>query len=211
MNKLSSCFQLSRASIHDLFVISSIFNTVYSQKKKPTQQISSSVLAKSDNLSVEIVKNNLCLLILNKEAKKDTIVLKNSIENSLPKECKILPFLAKNVKLYSISWIENKVTETKLKTEDATTVFTEICDIATKTKLLSNAQTTTKIKEIHFLDAKQTVSETIQKVRNEGSVLSLTKEGDVILKNKTQESRMIYNPTNNTFVNASISATKKKK
>ena len=194
-----------------LFVISSIFNTVYSQKKKPSQQISSSVLAKSDNLSVEIVKNNLCLLILNKEAKKDTIVLKNSIENSLPKECKILPFSAKNVKLYNISWIENKVTETKLKIEDATTVFTEICELASKTKLLSNAQTTTKIKEIHFLDAKQTVSETIQKVRNEGSVLSLTKEGDVILKNKTQESRMIYNPTNNTFVNASISATKKKK
>jgi hypothetical protein len=128
----------------------------------------------------------------------------------LPKECKILPFLAKNVKLYNISWIENKVTETKLKTEDATTVFTEICDIASKTKLLSNAQTTTKIKEIHFLDAKQTVSETIQKVRNEGSVLSLTKEGDVILKNKTQESRLIYNPTENKFVNASISLNKEK-
>jgi|JI10StandDraft_1071094.scaffolds.fasta_scaffold97657_2 hypothetical protein len=187
------------------------YNSIYSQKKKTPQKTTSSVLAKFENLSVEIIKNNLCLLILNKEAKKDTIVLKNSIENSLPKECKILPFSAKNVKLYNISWIENKVTETKLKIEDATTVFTEICELASKTKLLSNAQTTTKIKEIHFLDAKQTVSETIQKVRNEGSVLSLTKEGDVILKNKTQESRMIYNPTNNTFVNASISATKKKK
>jgi hypothetical protein len=194
-----------------LFVISSIFNTVYSQKKKPTQQISSSVLAKSDNLSVEIVKNNLCLLIANKGAKKDTIVLKNSVENNLLKECKILPFLAKNVKLYSVSWIENKVTETKLKTEDATTVFTEICEPASKTKLLSNAQTTTKIKEIHFLDTKQTVSETIQKVRNEGFVLSLTKEGDVILKNKTQENKLTYNPTENKFVNASISTQPKKK
>lgn len=187
------------------------FNPIYSQKKKTPQKTTSSVLAKSENLTVEIIKSNLCLLVVNKETKKDTIVLKSNIENSLPKECKILPFLAKNVKLYSIFWIENKVTETKLKTEDATTVFTEICEISSKTKLLSNAQTTTKIKEIHFLDAKQTVSETIQKVRNEGSALSLTKEGDVILKNKTQESRMIYNPTNNTFVNASISATKKKK
>lgn len=194
-----------------LFIFSLIFNAVYSQKKKTPQKTTSSVLAKFENLSVEIIKNNLCLLVINKETKKDTIVLKNNIENSLPKECKILPFSAKNVKLYNISWIENKVTETKLKIEDATTVFTEICELASKTKLLSNAQTTTKIKEIHFLDAKQTVSETIQKVRNEGSVLSLTKEGDVILKNKTQESRMIYNPTNNTFVNASISATKKKK
>lgn len=194
-----------------LFVISSIFNTVYSQKKKPTQQISSSVLAKSDNLSVEIVKSNLCLLIANKGAKKDTIVLKNKVDNSLPKECKIQSFLAKNVKLYSISWIENKLTETKLKTEDATTVYTELCDIASKTKLLSNAQTTTKIKEIHFLDTKQTVSETIQKVRNEGFVLSLTKEGDVILKNKTQENKLTYNPTENKFVNASISTQPKKK
>lgn len=194
-----------------LFVISSIFNTVYSQKKKPTQQISSSVLAKSDNLSVEIVKSNLCLLIANKGAKKDTIVLKNKVDNSLPKECKIQSFLAKNLKLYSISWIENKLTETKLKTEDATTVYTELCDIASKTKLLSNAQTTTKIKEIHFLDTKQTVSETIQKVRNEGFVLSLTKEGDVILKNKTQENKLTYNPTENKFVNASISTQLKKK
>jgi len=194
-----------------LFVISSIFNTVYSQKKKPTQQISSSVLAKSDNLSVEIVKSNLCLLIANKGAKKDTIGLKNKVDNSLPKECKIQSFLAKNLKLYSISWIENKLTETKLKTEDATTVYTELCDIASKTKLLSNAQTTTKIKEIHFLDTKQTVSETIQKVRNEGFVLSLTKEGDVILKNKTQENKLTYNPTENKFVNASISTQPKKK
>ncbi len=194
-----------------LFIFSLIFNAVYSQKKKTLQKTTSSVLAKSENLSVEIIKNNLCLLVINKETKKDTIVLKNNIENSLLKECKILPFLAKNVKLYSISWIENKVTETKLKTEDATTVFTEICELASKTKLLSNAQTTTKIKEIHFLDAKQTVSETIQKVRNEGSVLSLTKEGDVILKNKTQENKLTYNPIENKFVNASISATKKKK
>ena len=194
-----------------LFIISSIFNTVYSQKKKSSQQISSSVLAKSDNLSVEIVKNNLCLLIANKGAKKDTIVLKNKVDNSLPKECKIQSFLAKNLKLYSISWIENKLTETKLKTEDATTVYTELCDIASKTKLLSNAQTTTKIKEIHFLDTKQTVSETIQKVRNEGFVLSLTKEGDVILKNKTQENKLTYNPTENKFVNASISTQPKKK
>ena len=194
-----------------LFIISSIFNSVYSQKKKSSQQISSSVLAKSDNLSVEIVKNNLCLLIANKGAKKDTIVLKNKVDNSLPKECKIQSFLAKNVKLYSISWIENKLTETKLKTEDATTVYTELCDIASKTKLLSNAQTTTKIKEIHFLDTKQTVSETIQKVRNEGFVLSLTKEGDVILKNKTQENKLTYNPTENKLVNASISTQPKKK
>jgi hypothetical protein len=188
-----------------------MFNAVYSQKKKTPQKTTSSVVAKSDNVSVAISKNSLFLLISNKGVIKDTILLKTIDANSLPTECKILPFLAKGVKLYSVSWVEKKVTETKLKTEDATTVNTELCEVVSKTKLLSNAQTTTKVKEIHFLDAKQTVSETVQKVRNEGFVLSLTKEGDVILKNKTQENKLTYNPTENKFVNASISTQTKKK
>jgi len=194
-----------------LFIFSLMFNAVYSQKKKTPQKTTSSVVAKSDNVSVAISKNSLFLLISNKGVIKDTILLKTIDANSLPTECKILPFLAKGVKLYSVSWVEKKVTETKLKTEDATTVNTELCEVVSKTKLLSNAQTTTKVKEIHFLDAKQTVSETVQKVRNEGFVLSLTKEGDVILKNKTQENKLTYNPTENKFVNASISTQTKKK
>lgn len=188
-----------------------MFNAVYSQKKKTPQKTTSSVVAKSDNVSVEISKSSLFLLISNKGVKKDTILLKTIDEHSLPTECKILPFLVKGVKLYSVSWVEKKLTETKLKTEDATTVYTELCEVVSKTKLLSNAQTTTKVKELHFLDAKQTVSETVQKVRNEGFVLSLTKEGDVILKNKTQENKLSYNPTENKFVNASISTQTKKK
>lgn len=193
-----------------LLALSLFCNVIYSQKKKTAQKTSSSALAKFENLSAEVIKNNFYVLITNK-GKKDTILLKSIDENKLPSDCKILPFTAKGVKLYSVSWIENKITETKLKTEDATTTFTEICDVISKTKVLSNAQTVTKIKEIHFLDTKQTVSETIQKVRNEGFVLSLTKEGDVVLKNKTQENKLTYNPADNKFVNASIASTPKKK
>lgn len=206
-----SNLELHMKKIFLLFILSLMFSPIYCQKKKTPQKNAASVVAKLDNLSVEIQKNNLFLLIGNKGTKKDTILLKVIDESSAPSEYKILPFLAKGVKLYSVSWVEKKITETKLKTEDATTVFTELCEINSKTKLLSNAQTTTKIKEIHFLDAKQTVSETIQKVRNEGFILSLTKEGDVILKNKTQENKLTYNPTENKFVNIPIATPTKKK
>lgn len=194
-----------------LIVLSLFCNPLFSQMKQSSNKAFSSVLAKSENVSAEVIKNNFYLLIANKGAKKDTILLKNIEANKLPLACKIISFTAKGVKLYSVTWTENKITESKLKTENATTTFTEICDVVTKTKLVSNAQTITKIKEIHFLDAKQTVSETIQKVRNEGFVLSLTKEGDIILKNKTQENKMTYNPTDAKFVSASSPAKPKKK
>lgn len=195
-----------------LFTFLLIYITAFSQKNSSSKKgTSSNVFAKIENISAEVVKNNFYLFLTNKGAKKDTILLKTFEENKLPLQCKILPFVAKGIKLYSVSWTENKITETKLKTEDATTTFTEICSVTSKTKLLSNMQTATKIKEIHFLDAKQTVSETIQKVRNEGFALSLTKEGDVILKNKTQENKMTYNTSENKFVNASITSTPKKK
>ncbi|MFI0491807.1 hypothetical protein [Flavobacterium sp.] len=186
-------------------------NTIYSQKKKIKEKQSSSVLAKSDNITAEVIKNNFYLFIANKGAEKETILLKSIEGNKLPTECKIIPFTTKGVKLYSVSWTENKVTETKLKTEDMTTTYTEICDVTTKTKLLSNAQTINKIKEIHFLDANKNASETIQRVRNEGLILSLTKDGDVILKGKTQENKLTYNPTEAKFVNVSSSGEPKKK
>ncbi len=195
-----------------LFTFILFCNTTFSQKNSSSKKTTSSnVLAKIENISAEVVKNNFYLFITNKDAKKDTILLKSMDENKLPLQCKISPFVAKGIKLYSVSWTENKITQTKLKTEDATSTFTEICNVTSKTKLVSNAQTSVKIKEIHFLDAKQTASETIQKVRNEGLVLSITVEGAVILKSKTQENKMTYNPTENKFVNALTVSTNKKK
>lgn len=118
----------------------------------------------------------------------------------MPSDCKITPFNSKGVKFYAVSWTEKAITETKLKTEEATTTFTEICDFTSKSKVLSNAQTTTKISEIVFLDKNQTVSETREKVRREGFEFSITPDGDVILKNKSQENRLSYNATEKKFV-----------
>lgn len=195
-----------------LLALSVLCNSVFSQKSSTLNKTTvSTVVAKQDNISAEVIKNNFYLFITNKGAKKDTILLKTFEENKLPLQCTIVAFTTKGTKLHSISWTENKITETKLRTEDATTTYTEICNVTSKTKLVSNAQTSTKIKEIHFLDAKQTTSETLQKVRNEGLVLSRTAEGDVVLKSKTQENKMTYNPAENKFVNAAITATNKKK
>ena len=65
--------------------------------------------------------------------------------------------------------------------------FLEFCDIASTTKVLTNEQTTTKITEIHFLDDKQTVFETIDRIRNEGFECIVNKEGNVVLKNKQRK------------------------
>lgn len=157
-----------------------------------------SILAKADNLTAEIVKSNFYLFISG--SKKDTILLKALDVNKMLTDCKITPFTSKGVKLYAVSWTEKAITETKLKKEEALTTFTEVCDIATKSKVLSNAQTTTKITEIVFLDKNQTVSETREKVRKEGFEFTLTPDGDVLLKNKAQENRMSYSATDKKFV-----------
>ena len=179
------------------------FTSGYGQKKKPVKKTptTTSILAKTENLTAEIVKSNFYLFIGN-ATKKDTILIKALDVNKMLTDCKITSFTAKGNKLYVVSWLEKTITETKLKKEEALTTFTEVCDISSKSKVLSNAQTTTKITEIVFLDKNQTVSETREKLRKEGFEFTITAEGDVILKNKAQENRMSYSGTDKKFVSA---------
>ena len=189
-----------------LLVLSFFCTAIFSQSKKA----SSSVFAKSDNVSAEMIKNKFYLFIANKGAKKDTILLKSFEVDKLPLECKIEPFTTKRTTLHKITWLEKKTLQSKLKTEAAVTTVSVICEIASKTKVLSNEQTTTKITEIHFLDDKQTVSETIDRIRNEGFECIVNKAGDVVLKNKAKENKMIYVPADKKFVFASSGSSKKK-
>jgi hypothetical protein len=193
-----------------LLTLSFFCSAIFSQTNKAKKTTSSSVCAKSDNVSAEMIKNKFYLFITNKGTKKDTILLKSFEVDKLPLECKIEPFTTKGTTLHKITWLEKKTTQTKLKTEAAVTTVSVICDIISKTKVLTNKQTTTKITEIHFLDDKQTVSETIDRIRNEGFECIVNKQGDVILKNKTKENKMIYNPSDKKFVFASAGPSKKK-
>jgi hypothetical protein len=193
-----------------LLVMAFFCTTLFSQTNKAKKSTASSILAKSDNVSAEMIKNKFYLFITNKGAKKDTILLKSFEVDKLPLECKIEPFTTKGTPLHKITWQEKKTAQSKLKTEAAVTTVSVICDIVSKTKVLTNEQTTTKITEIHFLDDKQTVSETIDRIRNEGFECIVNKAGDVVLKNKAKENKMIYVPADKKFVFASAGPAKKK-
>lgn len=188
-----------------LFTLTSTFG----QKKKASKSAGSSSLVKLNNLSVALIQNNLYLFIENKGAKKDTILLKKYDAKGNPTECKITAFKTKGTPLHLISWSEKSATETKEKTENKTMQYNEIWNIKAKKKAFSNLQTTTKIKEIQYLDKLKNASQTVDKIRNEGLAFTLTKEGDVYLKNKTQENTLSYNVSSNVYQNLKDLAKKK--
>lgn len=189
-----------------LLAILAIFCTSgYCQKKKPVKKVvttTKTVTKTADGPTAGMIKNNYYLMIKNK-GKMDTILLKKMANGKLPAESKVSVFTAKGTKLYNISWSEVEVTKSKLKTEEATTIFNEIWNVADKKRIFSNAQTTTKITQIHYLDKAESVSETQEKMRREGFVFSLTSDGDIVLKNKTQENKLTYNAAEKKYLESS--------
>jgi hypothetical protein len=181
------------------FVLCTLFALPLSaQKKKPATAKSTAALAKAENITVEFIKNELYLFVNNK-GKKDTIKLKSYTELAKPATASITAFTAKGVKLHCINWTENTVTQTPERTEDKTTTYTEIYNLANKGKAFSNAQTTTKIKEIQYLDKLKNASQTVEKNRSEGLAFALNPNGDVSLKNKKEDRTLIYNASSNIY------------
>ena len=195
-----------------LFIVTVFFLTTaaFAQKKKPVKASNSAALVKLNNLSIELIKNKLYLFIDNKGAKRDTIILKSYEGSAAPIDCKISPFTTKGTALHLISWTETAVIESKDKTENKSMQYSEIWNLKTKSKAFSNLQTTTKIKEIQYLDKLKNASQTVEKIRNEGLSYSLTKDGDVFLKNKTQENTLSYNVSSNVYQNVKDITPKKK-
>lgn len=194
-----------------LLIVAVLFvaTTTFAQKKKTPKATATAVLAKLNNLSMELIKDNLYLFIENKGAKRDTILLKKYDIKGNPTDCKITAFTTKGTALHLISWTESLVTESKEKTENKTMKYNEIWNVKTKSKAFSNLQTTTKVKEIQYLDKLKNASQTVDKIRNEGLAFTLSKEGDVYLKNKTQENTLSYNASSNVYQN--LKDLKKKK
>jgi len=192
-----------------VFAIALMANIGYSQKsKKATAKASTAgktTLAKSGTMTAELFKSKtdykLYVLMNNKE--KDTLSLKTfpvtTAKENLPVNFTITPFTSKGTALHNISWTEKSFTEIPDKKEDRTTTVTEIWNATTKTQLHSNVQAATKITEILWLDKGKNASQTSEKMRNEGFVLTLNPEGDIILKNKTQENKLVYNVTDNKY------------
>ncbi len=181
-----------------------VATTGFSQKKKTTSKktTSKSVLAKIDNLTAEISTVNkqkkIVLFVLN-DGNKETIELSNNNPDLNPINFAITPFTVNNVKLYHIHWEEKNKISTKLKNEDQDIVESQIWNIEKKELLLGNTQKSSHIVETVFLDKNKTASETQERNRKEGFEFNLLPNGDVILKNKTQQNAYTYNASLNKY------------
>lgn len=174
----------------------------YSQKKKGTAKKATTttkgVLAKVDNLVAEVKAGNFQLTIDG----KDAIVVKPADAKFTPTDVKLKSFTASGVKLYLLSWTEKTLNKTDLKTEDITTVYSNVYEITSKKQVFYNTQLTNHIVEKVFLDRLKNASETQERMRREGFEFTLNADGTITQKNKTQENKLIYDATKMEFVNS---------
>ena len=176
-----------------LLILLSVFclNLNAQKKKKVTSKISkTNVLAKSENVSVEINKNNFNIYMVNGKV-KDSINIK-TIGTTNPMDCKLKLFSTKGNKFYLLTYIEKSIVQNPNKTEDITVTYSEVFDIVTKTKVYVNIQKSTKITEKVFLDKLKNASETLEKIRNEGYNFTLLPDGDISLSSKSKSSKLSY-------------------
>lgn len=195
-----------------VFALAMLTTVGYSQKKKGSSKgkTGTEVLTKTDNLSAEIVKNEFHLYV-DEGGKKEILFSRPVDTKKTLSECKITSFKAKETPLYYISWTEKGTVKTDLKTEDATSIVSEIWEVPTKTQVIANTQTTTHIVEKVFLDKLKNASETQERNRREGSEFTLLPNGDILLKNKSQESKQTFDPATKKYIAAAAPAPKKKK
>ncbi len=182
----------------------SICSNAQKKKKSTTKVSKTSVLAKVDNLTVEIIKNNFNIYIINGKL-KDSINIK-TVGAMPPTNCALKSFIAKGIKMYLLTYNEKSLVQNPNKTEDITATNSEILDISTKTKVFTNIQKTTKITEKVFLDKLKNASETQEKMRNEGYTFTLLPDGDISLNSKNKSSMFSYDLASKQFIE-----TKKKK
>lgn len=185
-----------------LILVTTTLSFAQKAKTTPKATATTGALATFENLKAEIIteggKQKLAI-IMDNAGKKEKVILKDITAKDKaqqPTNFKIKSFTVAGVKLYHFSYTENRITDTKLKEEDALITSNEIWDLsATKIKILGNIQTVTHIKEIQFLDKNKTASQTVEKTRREGFEFVLTKDFEVLLSNKTQTNKYKFNAT----------------
>lgn len=184
-----------------LVLLLSISN--YGQKKKvATATKTMPVLAKVDNLVAEIKGGNFQVTINENNKPKDAIVVKTADAKFTATDCKLTAFKANGVTLYLLNWTEKTLNKTDLKTENITTIYSKVYEVATKTEVFSNYQTTNNIVEKVFLDKLKNASETQEKIRREGFEFILNPDGSIVQKNKTQENKWVYDAKAVKFIDA---------
>lgn len=166
----------------------------FSQKKKtaPNKPVTtSSALPKIDNLQAEIKNGKFQIIVSEKGKTNDMLVVKDVNEEFAPKNCKLSSFMASGVKLYLLTWTEINTTKTNSKTEERTTIYSIIYQIAAKKQVFSNYQLTNHITEIVSLGG-TAATETQERLKREGFEFILNPDGSITQKNKTQQTTLVY-------------------
>ena len=165
----------------------------FGQKKAMTKSTTTtSVLPKIDNLQVEVKAGKFQVAISEKGKSNDALIVKDVEAAFTPKDCKLTSFMASGIKLYLLTWTELSTTKSTKKTEDKTTIYSVIYEIASKKQVYSNYQLTNHITEIVSIGG-TAATETQEKMRREGFEFLLNRDGSVTQKNKTQHTTFVYN------------------
>lgn len=150
-----------------------------------------SVLPKIDNLQVEVKAGKFQVAISEKGKTNDALIVKDVDAAFTPKDCKLTSFMASGIKLYLLTWTELSTIKSTKKTEDKTTIYSVIYEIASKKQVYSNYQLTNHITEIVSIGG-TAATETQEKMRREGFEFVLNPDGSVTQKNKTQQTTFVY-------------------
>ena len=190
-----------------IFILILSIATTYAQQKKAAKNSKSatsskSVLATAGYMTAEMQKNVFFVMIDNKKLEKDTVQIKIYSDKMAPTNCKLQAFTANGSVLHLITWVDSYQQNSPLVKENITETHSVIFDATNKKKLINNIQKSTAITEIRFLDVKKTVSETIDKKRNEGYIFTLLPNGDVNLKSKNQNLTSSYNTAKKEYISA---------
>lgn len=167
------------------------------KSKKPMAK--QEILASVGSLTAEMKNNIFYVSLDNKKPIQDTIQLKIYTDATIPTNCNLKAYSVKGKLLHAISWIEINQKSSELIKEVSTATNTIIFDSTSKTKIFSNTQKSIAITEKHFLDKKQTVSETVNKKRNEGYELLMLPNGVLNLKSKNQNMTLVYDAKQNKY------------
>ena len=180
------------------FCMLCFISLVNAQKKKAPAV--SPVLAKVENLVLELKGGNLQLVQMEGTKAKETVVIQANATALKPVDCKIIPFTASGSKLYAVSWTEKKTVTTTDKTEEITTITHAIYEWASKKQVFFNTQVTNNITEKVYLDRNKNASETQMRVRREGYELVINPDGTVTQKNKTTTLTWTFDATSKAMV-----------
>ncbi|WP_284653014.1 hypothetical protein [Flavobacterium terrisoli] len=178
-----------------LALIAMLSVNAYSQKKKSAAKKSTTTaasgFAKVDNLVAEVKKGNFQVTINENGKEKDAMIIKAADAKFAPTNCKLSSFTAAGTKLYLLTWTETNQIKTNKKTEDITTVYSVIYEIAAKKQVFSNTQMTNHITEIVSLGGTG-ATETQEKMRRDGFEFILNPDGSVTQKGKNQQNKLVY-------------------